>query len=69
MSETFWSTLKTEFYDRKKWSTRDEARKAVALWIEIVYNRRRRHSSIGMISPVDFEALIADQEHSKKAAA
>lgn len=30
MSESFWSTLKTEFYDRKQWSTRDEARKAVA---------------------------------------
>jgi len=28
----------------------------VARWIEIVYNRRRRHSSIGMVSPVDFEA-------------
>ena len=30
LAEPFWSTLKTEFYDRKKWSTRDEARKAVA---------------------------------------
>jgi len=69
MSESFWSTLKTEFYDQKKWSTRDEARKAVARWIEIVYNRRRRHSAIGMISPVDFEARIADQDDKKKAAA
>ena len=69
MSESFWSTLKTEFYDRKKWATRDEARKAVARWIEIVYNRRRRHSAIGMISPVDFEARIADQDDKKKAAA
>ena len=69
MSESFWSTLKTEFYDQKKWATRDEARKAVARWIEIVYNRRRRHSSIGMISPVDFEARIADQDDKKKAAA
>ncbi len=67
MSESFWSTLKTEFYDRKKWATRDEARKAVARWIEIVYNRRRRHSSVGMISPVDFEARIADQDDKRKA--
>ena len=66
MSESFWSTLKTEFYDRKKWATRDEARKAVARWIEIVYNRRRRHSAIGMISPVDFEARIADQDDKRK---
>lgn len=65
MSESFWSTLKTEFYDQKKWATRDEARKAVARWIEIVYNRRRRHSSIGMVSPVDFETQITDQDDSK----
>ncbi|MBK4149381.1 transposase [Corynebacterium macginleyi] len=43
MAESFWSTLKTEFYDRKRWPTRDSARQAVAYWIEIVYNRRRRH--------------------------
>jgi transposase InsO family protein len=55
MAESFWSTLKTEFYDRRKWKTRDAARQAVARWIEIFYNRRRRHSSIGNQSPVDFE--------------
>ena len=38
-------------------------------WIEIVYNRRRRHSSIGMISPVDFEAQLAEQNGNEKAAA
>ncbi|ATZ06284.1 hypothetical protein BBR43_08750 [Corynebacterium striatum] len=38
MAESFWSTLKTEFYDRKRWPTRDAARKAVAYWIEVVYN-------------------------------
>ena len=69
MSESFWSTLKTEFYDRRKWSTLDEARKAVARLIEIVYNRRRRHSAIEMICPVDFEARIAEQDDKKKAAA
>lgn len=58
MSESFWSTLKTEFFDRKKWATRDEARKAVARWIEVVYNRRRLHSSLGMQTPVDFENHI-----------
>ncbi|MBC6762428.1 MAG: IS3 family transposase [Corynebacterium amycolatum] len=53
MAESFWSTLKTEFYDRQRWPTRDAARKAVAYWIEVVYNRR--HSALGMVSPVDFE--------------
>lgn len=69
MAESLWSTLKSEFYDRKKWASRIEARKAVARWIEIDYNRRRLHSAIGMISPVDFESRIADQDDKKKAAA
>ncbi len=55
MAESFWSTLKTEFYDRRKWVTRNEARREVARWIEIFCNRQRRHSSIGYQSPVDFE--------------
>ncbi|MFS0024643.1 integrase core domain-containing protein, partial [Corynebacterium striatum] len=65
MAESFWSTLKTEFYDRKRWPTRDAARKAVAYWIEVVYNRRRRHSALGMVSPVDFENH-ADAINSRK---
>lgn len=69
MAESFWSIVKIEFYDRKKWQTHNEARRAVARWIEIVYNRRRRHSSIGMVSPVDFEAQLANQNDNKKAAA
>lgn len=58
MSESFWSTLKTEFYDRYTWQTRAEAKQAVARWIEVVYNRRRLHTSLGMISPVEFEDTI-----------
>ena len=42
MAESFWLTLKTEFYDRQRWPTRHAARKAVAYCIEVVYNRRRR---------------------------
>lgn len=55
-AETFWSTLKTEFYDRHHWATKAEAKQAVGAWIEDRYNRKRRHSAIGMISPVAFEA-------------
>jgi len=56
-AESFWSTLKTEFYNRREWTTKAEAKQAVGAWIEDRYNRRRRHSSIGMISPVRFEEL------------
>ncbi len=41
------------------------AEKAVAYWIEVVYNRRRRHSALGMVSPVDFENH-ADAINSRK---
>jgi len=54
-AESFWSTLKAEFYHRRPWPTRAEARLAVGAWIEDRCNRRRRHSAIGMISPVRFE--------------
>ena len=67
MSESFWSTQKTEFYDRRTWATRSEATKAVARWIEKVYNRQRRHSSIGIISPVEFENQITDPPTKKPA--
>ncbi|MCW2527501.1 MAG: Integrase, catalytic region, partial [Pseudonocardiales bacterium] len=55
--ESYWSSLKTEFYDRRGWPTRAEAMTAVGDWIERVYNRRRRHSSLNMLSPVRFEQL------------
>ena len=69
MAESFWSTLKTEFYDRKRWPTRDAARHVVAYWIEVVYNRRRRHSALGMVSPVDFESHIGLTTSRKEIAA
>jgi transposase InsO family protein len=54
-TESFWSTLKTEFYNRRTWATKAEARLAVGRWIEERFNRRRRHSSIGMMTPVQYE--------------
>lgn len=53
--ESFWSTLKTEFYRRRQFATRSAAITAVSRWIEDTYNRHRRHSALGQISPVQFE--------------
>ncbi|MGC0274670.1 integrase core domain-containing protein [Pseudactinotalea sp. Z1739] len=53
--ESFWSTLKTKFYQRHTFATRVETIAAVSSWIENVYNRRRRHCALGQISPVAFE--------------
>jgi len=53
--ESFFSTLKTEHTYRHRFANHDEARRATFEWIEGFYNQRRRHTSIGNISPVDFE--------------
>lgn len=57
-AESFWATLKVEIYDRYLWPTKVAAKLAVGDWIERVYNRRRRHSAIGMTTPVDYENRI-----------
>ena len=56
--ESFWSTLKTEFYQRHRFRTRAEAIHAVSSWIDTVYNHRRRHSALGQLPPVAFERRI-----------
>jgi transposase InsO family protein len=53
--ESFWSTLKHELIYRCQFQTRAQARQAIFEWIEVFYNRRRLHSSLGCKSPVDFE--------------
>ena len=68
MSESFWATLKTEFYQRHTWPTRAQARTGVAKWIEVVYNRRRLHSSIGYLTPVNHEHNLFEASTEDKAA-
>ena len=61
MAESFFATLKTEFYYRRVWPTQAAASRAVGAGIEDRYNQRRRHSSIGQISPVAFEMQHSNQ--------
>jgi len=57
VAESFFGTLEIElFYDQPTPPTRDEARAAVHDYIEVFYNRERRHSTIGYLSPVECEA-------------
>jgi putative transposase len=58
VAESFFATLEWELIERRKWSTRREAAEAIAHYIEITYNHRRRHSSLGRISPAQYEAGI-----------
>ena len=53
--ESFWHTLKNELIHRHHYQTRDEAQRAIFEYIEVFYNRVRRHSSIGYLSPEAFE--------------
>ena len=55
MAESFFATLETELIDRSDWVTVSEAKAAVFDYIEVFYNRIRRHSSLGNLSPERFE--------------
>ena len=56
--ESFFSSLKTERTGRKTYRTRDEARADVFDYIERFYNAARRHSTLGYLSPVEFERKV-----------
>jgi putative transposase len=55
MCESFFATLECELLDRCRFKTQAEARRAVFEFIAGFYNLRRRHSSIGFLSPIDYE--------------
>ncbi len=55
LCESFFATLECELLDRHRFRTQAEARMAVFEFIEAWYNLRRRHSSIGYLSPINYE--------------
>jgi transposase InsO family protein len=63
--ESFFATLKTELLHRQTWRTRQQARTAIFEYIEAFYNRQRRHSTLGYLSPAEFE----DRYHRQATAA
>jgi transposase InsO family protein len=54
--ESFWATLKTELVHHEHYATREQARRSIFEYIEVFYNRKRLHSSLGYVSPETFEA-------------
>jgi len=56
LCESFFSTLECELLARSSFPSPTEARRAVFEYIEGFYNRRRRHSALGQVSPAQFEA-------------
>ena len=59
MIESFWSRMQVELLDRQRWNTRIELANAIFDYLETWYNRRRRHSQLGMLSPIQFETRAA----------
>jgi putative transposase len=55
MAESFFATLETKLIDRSDWASPAEAKTAVFEYIEVFYNRIRRHSSLGSLSPEQVE--------------
>jgi transposase InsO family protein len=58
VAESFFSTLKTECIEGKIYFSRAQARRKIFEYIEIYYNRKRRHSTIGSMTPENFEKLL-----------
>ena len=56
-TESFFSTLKRELVYRERFNTREEAKQKIFEYIEVFYNRQRRHSTLGYLSPMQFEKL------------
>ena len=56
--ESFWGTLKTELVNHEHYATREQARASIFEYIEVFYNRRRLHSSLGYLSPEAFEESL-----------
>ena len=55
MIESFWSTMQRELLDQTSWRAPEQLGNAIFEWIEAWYNPRRRHTSLGMLSPVAYE--------------
>lgn len=65
VAESFFATLEWELIERADWHTRREAEREIFNYIEVWYNRQRRHSTLGYLSPANYEAQLT---HSGKAA-
>jgi transposase InsO family protein len=65
LTESFWATLKTECFNNFRSGvplTRHEAKARIFAYIEVFYNRKRQHSALGYLSPVQFEQQLKTQK-------
>jgi putative transposase len=69
VAESWFSSLKGELIDRQSWPSRTAARRAIFEYIELWYNRKRLHSSLGYLSPAEYEAARRGRGHVAQEAA
>jgi transposase InsO family protein len=67
VGESWFATLKEELIHRQSWATIAQVRRAVIAFIEIFYNHQRLHSSLGYLTPVEFEQQINHAPHREAA--
>jgi putative transposase len=56
--ESFFALLQKNVLDRRRWSSREELRLAIVIWIERTYHRRRRQRRLGKLTPIEFETVF-----------
>jgi putative transposase len=61
VAESFFATLQTELLDRHVWVDRKQLARAIFEWIECFYNPQRRHSTIAMVAPADYDSRRPDE--------
>ena len=69
MAESWFSTVKEEVTYRQAWPTPVDARRAIFELIEVFYNREQPHSSLGNLTPVEYERRRTAQNHTDTRAA
>lgn len=52
--------MQVEILDRRRWRTRIELANAIFEYLEVFHNRRRRHSALGMATPIEYETILHD---------
>lgn len=60
-AESFFATLKKDLIHRQSWPTKEDARRAIFDYIEVFYNRKRLHTTLGNLSPEEFEMINQQQ--------
>ena len=62
VAESFFATLQVELLDRQPWQTRTQLTTAIFEYTEVFFNRQRLHSTLGYLSPTEYEEVYAFQQ-------